>query len=83
MTEEVISFDRTEKSFSIVERPEKYSELFRLTKGPIIAKGAGLSYGNAAAVQEGISVDMRYFNRIHSFDPGAGAHYCRSRHNDW
>lgn len=68
MTNKVISFDKTEISQCVSVRPSKYSELLEFRKAPIIAKGAGLSYCNAAAIDNGISIDMRNFNRFLFFD---------------
>ncbi|MDO8619160.1 MAG: FAD-binding oxidoreductase [Candidatus Daviesbacteria bacterium] len=68
LTNKLMSFDETEISYCNSEKPDKYSELFKLRKGPIIAKGAGLSYSNAAAINNGVCIDMRNFNRLLSFD---------------
>jgi decaprenylphospho-beta-D-ribofuranose 2-oxidase len=54
------------------EEPDRYRDLFALsTKGPIAARGAGISYV-AASFGEGVtSVSMRHFDRILAFDAQA------------
>ncbi len=67
------SFDKTVSTQGVVWMPEKYDELFRLPASQkIIARGAGLSYSAAAGDDEAVSVDMRLFNRILSFDANNG-----------
>jgi decaprenylphospho-beta-D-ribofuranose 2-oxidase len=68
----IISFDRTEVSQCSRINPATFSELIGLGRGPLIARGAGLSYCNAAAIDHGVCVDMTKFDRILSFDDNQG-----------
>lgn len=68
VTAKLISFDKTEISLCNSEKPDKYSELLKPRKGPVIARGEGLSYCNAAAINNGVCIDMRNFNRLLSFN---------------
>ena len=62
MLERVISFDKTQTSECRIEQPDKYNALYALKAKKIIARGASLSYCNAAAANGGVVVDMRHFN---------------------
>jgi decaprenylphospho-beta-D-ribofuranose 2-oxidase len=63
------SFDKTTTTIGSLVEPERYRDLWNLPlHKPIIARGAGLSYCAASAGNQCVSVDMRNFNRILSFD---------------
>jgi decaprenylphospho-beta-D-ribofuranose 2-oxidase len=62
------SFDRTGTANCKYDIPDKYTDIFKQYAGPVIAKGAGLSYCNAAVMEGGTSVDLRAFDRILTFD---------------
>lgn len=66
------SFDKTESIRCNYRKPEKYSDLLLQFNTPVIARGAGLSYCSASAMENGLSLDMRSFNRILAFDSKNG-----------
>jgi decaprenylphospho-beta-D-ribofuranose 2-oxidase len=67
------SFDGTEAVTTRVARPERYRDLLQLLQeGPLIARGAGLSYSAASMGAGGTSVDMTRFNRLLAFDADNG-----------
>jgi len=65
------SFDGTEAFDAECVRPDRYRHLFSelSSRGPVIPRGAGLSYCAASAGSGVRSVDARHFNRILDFDP--------------
>ena len=67
-SQEIISFDKTERTFCESTRPEKYDDILKMKKTPFIARGAGLSYCNAGATANGMVIDMRKMNKILAFD---------------
>src|SRR5579875_2461147 len=70
---------RYRQGVSLVVRPEKLSELKEVLDAghrPILARGLGRSYGDAALNDGGIVVDLTRLNRILSFDRQSGK-FCR------
>jgi len=61
-------FDKTEKSECGIIQPWKYSDFNKSSNKKIIARGSGLSYCNAGAIENGICIEMKNFNRILDFD---------------
>jgi decaprenylphospho-beta-D-ribofuranose 2-oxidase len=65
---------RTLPSSSLVIQPSRVDEIEELLESPprrgVIARGAGLSYGDAAQNGGGDVLDMRGWDRIISIDPG-------------
>jgi decaprenylphospho-beta-D-ribofuranose 2-oxidase len=68
------SFDGTESARGSIQQPDTYGRLYRaMDSGPrLIPRGAGLSYCNASAGNDALSVSSRYFDRILSFDAENG-----------
>ncbi len=68
------SFDGTESVDGEFLRPDRYRHLFAMLcgPGPVIPRGAGLSYCGAAAGTGVRSVSGLRFNRILAFDAGTG-----------
>lgn len=64
----ITSFDKTEHTVCDSVRPEKYDDILRIRNTSVIARGAGLSYCNAAASVSAKVVDMRRMNKILAFD---------------
>jgi decaprenylphospho-beta-D-ribofuranose 2-oxidase len=46
-------------------------ETLRGLEGPVIARGQGRAYGDAA-ISSGVTLDMRHFDRLIAFDPATG-----------
>ena len=65
-----ISLDRREQAFCTYVAPDRYRQLERIgaDAGPLIARGAGLSYVAASFGADSLSVSMRRFNRLLDFD---------------
>ncbi len=65
-----------------VFRPERRDTLLSLLNGaapgPVLARGLGRSYGDAAVNRDGSVVDMTRLNRMRSFDPETGELECES-----
>ena len=73
MTKQIIqSFDKTESCTCYYQKPVDHTDLIKTLRGPLIARGAGMSYCNATAVEGGLTLDMSSFNRIISFDTEQG-----------
>src|SRR5688572_5807885 len=70
--EVINSFDGTQHQLCEIIRPEKYDDFLGNFNKPIIARGAGLSYCNAATTTNGIVVNMERMNRFLEFDAGSG-----------
>lgn len=69
---ELTGWGRFPRAASTLETPRDEAALARLVAGgPVIARGAGRAYGDSA-VAPGITLDMRHFNRMLSFDPSSG-----------
>jgi decaprenylphospho-beta-D-ribofuranose 2-oxidase len=69
----IASFDGTEVVTGNMARPERYRDLAALLeRGPVAARGAGLSYAAASMGERVTSVDMTKFDRILAFDPVSG-----------
>jgi decaprenylphospho-beta-D-ribofuranose 2-oxidase len=66
------SFDRTEAVVCDLQQPADPREISALKGLTMIARGAGLSYCNAATVAGGICVDMRALNKVLDFDSENG-----------
>lgn len=66
------SFDLTDSCNCYYVKPVDYSALQKWSQKPLIARGAGMSYCNATAVDDGVTIDMCSFNRILSFDNEGG-----------
>src|SRR5579883_3552149 len=72
---------RYRQGVSLVVRPEKLSELKEVLDAghrPILARGLGRSYGDAALNDGGIVVDLTRLNRILSFDRQSGKLCCEA-----
>lgn len=84
MTRKRCTFDQTIKRSQQVERPEKYSHLFKImdSEGEFIAQGAGLSY-SPASMNNGVAIDFRKFDRILDFDSKKGLIRCEAGINLW
>jgi decaprenylphospho-beta-D-ribofuranose 2-oxidase len=70
------SFDRTRVISGRLARPEKARDvrsLLHSSDTPFIGRGSGLSYSPASMGSGVLSVDMRRFDRVLSFDPTSGA----------
>ena len=67
------SFDKTVTCNCYYEKPPDHATLMSLTKLPMIARGGGMSYCSATAIDEGLTVDMCSFNRILFFDKDQGS----------
>lgn len=66
---------------SQVQRPEKLAALRELVlsgDGAVLARGCGRSYGDAALLQEGITLLMQRLNRMLAFDPQTGLLRCEA-----
>ena len=63
-----------------VYRPERRDALLSLldggAPGPVLARGLGRSYGDAAVNRTGSVLDMTRLNRMRSFDPETGELEC-------
>lgn len=69
MLKKISGFDRVEKVYSTIERPDSYAELFKaLDNGSYIPRGSGLSYCIASAAANGRSISSTLFNRILEFN---------------
>lgn len=70
----LISFDGTEKFQVSLITPDRYSSLFDCLNagGPLITRGAGLSFCAASGFPNGIVVSTKHFNRLISFDAEKG-----------
>jgi decaprenylphospho-beta-D-ribofuranose 2-oxidase len=71
---------RYPRAHSTVVSPSDLSELASLLKHtlsrPIIARGMGRSYGDAALNEGGVVLSLTQLNRIESFDPTLGVLRC-------
>ena len=65
-----------------VQVPEQVASLSDVIQGtqhwPILARGGGRSYGDAALMLEGYTISTQRLNRILSFDPQTGILRCES-----
>lgn len=66
------SFDKTVVCNCYCERPVNHAALMNLREGPMIARGGGMSYCNASAVEGGLTLDMGSFNKVLLFDKEQG-----------
>jgi decaprenylphospho-beta-D-ribofuranose 2-oxidase len=63
------SFDKTEEIESQLLRPDRFRQLFEsLSNAKVIARGSGLNYCMASAIDGGSSVLSAQFNRFLAFD---------------
>ena len=66
-----VSLDRRDRSLCEWLRPDRYRELFELSKTrKLIAHGSALSLVGAGFSSGALAIDMTCFNRLLSFDPG-------------
>jgi len=70
-TTTLTSFNNYPKQICTLHRPERYRELLQLNK-PLIARGQGCSYGDAALNQDGHVMLTERLNRFVAFDQGNG-----------
>ena len=70
----IYSFDGTEAFNGLIERPEKFSELFKIANAVngCIPRGAGLSFCCATSGEGVTSLEMTKFNRILEFNKESG-----------
>jgi FAD/FMN-containing dehydrogenase len=71
ITTSLSSFNQYPKQACTLHRPEKYAELFYTDK-PTIARGKGMSYGDAALNQDGHVVITERLNRLTAWDEKQG-----------
>ena len=72
-TTSLVSFDGRERVHARLASPDRLSELERLINeaSPLSVRGSGLSYANASAAQDGLSISTKNFDRILDFDADA------------
>jgi decaprenylphospho-beta-D-ribofuranose 2-oxidase len=70
----VHSFDGGVADKCVISRPDRYAVFQQKVPGcgPIIARGSGLSYAAASFGGGGVTIDMRLFDRVLSFDAESG-----------
>ncbi len=68
LTTPLASFNQSTTQNCNVVRPERYRELLDIVKKPVIARGLGGSYGDAALNIDGQVVLMERLNRVLEFD---------------
>ena len=66
------SFDKTTQCRSRIYEITDKSSLHQIEEKPIIARGSGLSYCNASAIENGLSIDVRKLDKILFFDEERG-----------
>lgn len=73
-------FGRTRPVLAYVARPQRRSGLAALLEpeGPVIARGHGRAYGDAAQIDGGSVVDMTRLDRLLDFDATSGVLVCEA-----
>ncbi|MGE0659635.1 MAG: FAD-binding protein [Reyranellaceae bacterium] len=80
-TRALCGFGRTRHSLARLARPQRRPQLAALvddTEGPVLARGFGRSYGDAAHREGGLVIDMTRLDRLVDFDAGTGVLTCEA-----
>ena len=72
---ELTGWGRVLRAESDVARPERQADIEGIMRdaGPLLARGGGRSYGDAAICRDGRIVQMTRLDRFLEFDPGTGS----------
>lgn len=68
-------------SLAHVVRPQRRAQLAQLVEGdgrPLLARGFGRAYGDAAQIDSGIVIDMTRLDRLLDFDAASGVLVCEA-----
>jgi len=74
-------FGGVRHSLAHVSRPQRRAPLLALLQGdagPLLARGLGRAYGDAAQIESGHVVDMTRLDRLLDFDPASGVLVCEA-----
>ncbi len=74
-------FGRVRHSLAHLARPQRRGQLAQLldeAEGPVLARGFGRAYGDAAQIESGCVVDMTRLDRLLDFDASTGVLVCES-----
>jgi len=72
-------FGRNRHSLARLARPQRRAQLEALVRdveGPLLARGFGRAYGDAAQIESGTVIDMTRLDRLVDFDAGTGVLVC-------